>query len=121
MDVAGARALARRIEEQQARRAAQEDERRAPAVTYTPISGEPPPPAQARVVTTSRSDVEIVHVPARSQADGRDVRMYTRHVRRGIVDGREAVVTTIRCQALVDGRWESRVVEVIVDDPGSSG
>jgi hypothetical protein len=44
----------------------------------------------------------------------RDIRMYSRTVSYETVDGRPAVVTTVRCRALVDGEWHSRVVEVQV-------
>jgi hypothetical protein len=42
--------------------------------------------------------------------------MYSREWRREEIDGRPRVVTTIRCLALVDGEWQSRVVDVRVED-----
>jgi hypothetical protein len=126
MDPAGARALARRIEEHQAllREQAAEAERstaRSPVTaTYAPVRAWPAP-AHAPAAKTAPPDVEIVRLPARPAAEERDVRMYMREVRRERVDGREAVVTTIRCRTLHEGRWQSRVVDVIVDQLDSQG
>ena len=128
MDPAGARALARRIEEQRRREAEAQREGDAadphtpepprspdeasPTVLFTPVpprrterTAKEPPGAPARV--------EIARPPA---PRNRDVRMYSREWRREEIDGRQRVVTTIRCLALVEGEWQSRIIDVRVED-----
>ena len=103
MDAAGARALARRIEEQ---RALDEEEQRAlEEKRGLPQAAPAPPPA---VTTTPAGS------PLASQGR-RDVRRYTREVRREDVGEGPTVITTVRCHSLVDGRWQSRVVDVRVE------
>jgi hypothetical protein len=131
MDPAGARALAKRIEEQRQLEAEARRERvdttdshapppdgdagsePAPTVLFTPVA--PRPVKRAEPAPPQSSQIEIARAPAHA-APKRDVRMYSREWRREEVDGRQRVVTTIRCLALVDGEWQSRVVDIRVED-----
>ncbi len=105
MDAAGARALARRIEEQRAleeEQRALEEKRGLPQPAPASLG---PPPTVSTMPAGS---------PLGSQGH-RDVRRYTREVRREDVGEGPTVVTTVRCHSLVDGRWQSRVVDVRVE------
>jgi hypothetical protein len=126
MDAAGARALARRIEEQQARNATRDSilppapqPVRSDPVTLTPTQGAS---VAARLDQPPVHEVEIARPRASQPGRRRDIRMYSRTVAYETVDGRPAVVTTVRCRALVDGEWQSRIVEVQVEPvPGQVG
>lgn len=120
MDAAGARALAQRIQEEQARIAERESAARSSVeVAFTP----PPGPTAARQERrrASSEGVEIAQLPARQAADRRDIRLFTKDVSPADVDGRQTRVAVTRCRALVNGRWVSRIVEVEVEKPDLSG
>jgi hypothetical protein len=93
MDVAGARALANRIAEHRARRRGTAEER------------------SSGPQTSAAADVRDVEPET---AAARDLRIYTADVRLADVDGRPTPVTVVRCRRVVDGHWETRVVEVDV-------
>jgi hypothetical protein len=119
MDAAGARALARRIEEQRQREAARDPVVPPPTEVAPPVrlSFTPPelPPAAPRRERQARErQVEIAPAGRGAEAK-RDIRMYSRTVEREIIDGQPAFVTTVHCLALVDGEWHSRVVDVQVE------
>jgi hypothetical protein len=113
MDAAGARALARRIADQQAR--GDEDAQTTPAVpaqepaqpSFAEAPRTTPPPAVSR-----GGDSASVRPAGQMSQGGRDVRRYTTEVRREDSGEGPTVITTIRCHSLVDGHWQSRVVEV---------
>jgi hypothetical protein len=102
MDVKGAQALAERILQQE--------------------QAGPRPPAEGRQALPRRvpTGTEVVWLPARSVADRPDLRIYTAEVRLEEVNGRSTAVTVVHCLRVVDGRWQSRVVEVDVGRPRSS-
>jgi hypothetical protein len=112
MDAAGARALARRIEEQRAR-----EERHAPttAAPAQPSFAAAPrmtgPPADSLGGESAYS----VRPARHKSAGGRDIRRYTTDVRREDTGEGPTLISTIRCHSLVDGRWQSRVVEVRIE------
>jgi hypothetical protein len=119
MDAAGARALARRIEEQQARE--ERDVREESAAPTIPAH--PPAPEQVSFAPAARKTrppaaslgAESTHSvrPGTPKSPRRpDIRRYTTEVRRADKPEGPTVVTTIRCHSLVDGRWQSRVVDV---------
>jgi hypothetical protein len=116
MDAAGARALARRIEEQQASEERDTLTTRAAA----PAVAKPSSPAARRktpppAISSSHDSSHSVP-PARDKSEGRrDIRRYTTDVRREDTGEGPTVTTTIRCHSLVDGHWESRIVEVRVE------
>lgn len=116
MDAAGARALARRIEEEQARVAEAASWPSPMRVTVEPAPRDRP---SARVEATSSPNVrvEIVRLRRRPAAEDRDLRLYTRDVRSEEVDGRVTAVARVRCQTLVAGRWESRILRVETANP----
>lgn len=132
MDAEGARALARRIAEQQAREEEQAREaRRAtagaelpdepprPTAPLAPI--EEPPVAPREKPSTTEGNDDDVRVPRQESGGSRDIRMYSRSTETKIVDGMPAVVTTVHCRTLVGGEWQSRVVRVDVQqsDPAA--
>jgi len=113
MDAAGARALARRIAEQQAH--GEEDAQTTPAVPAqapAQLSFEAPRMTPPAGVSDGGDSAYSVRPAKQMSQGGPDIRRYTTDVRRE--DGGEGptVITTIRCHSLVDGRWQSRVVEV---------
>jgi hypothetical protein len=95
MDVAGARALADRIAKHRARTRGIVEER-----DLAPNRG--------------RTRDDLLEVEPRAAVGIRDLRMYTTDVRIEDVDGRPTAVTVVRCRRVVDGQWETRVVEVDV-------
>jgi hypothetical protein len=95
MDVAGARALADRIAEHRTRSRGMGDERHS---------------ARAH----ARPGIDLLDVQPRAAIGARDLRMYTTDVHMEDVDGRPTAVTVVRCRRVVDGHWETRVVEVDV-------
>jgi hypothetical protein len=122
MDAEGARALARRIEEQKARDAelarsarAEAGALRAVDLTSPPRTSAAPPDGEG----DHETEAEVARRPRR--APGGDIRRYSRDVQEVTIDGQPAVVTTVRCQALVDGEWRSRIVDVRVEPPRRSG
>lgn len=93
MDVAGARVLAARIAEHNAR-----------------VLERPGKPGEGD--GHAPQGVDVVRVTARPAAEARDLRMYTADVHFEEIDGRSSPVTVVRCRRVVDGEWQSRVVEV---------
>ena len=120
MDAAGARALARRIEEQKQREAARDPVASSTAEVASPVRPsltppELPPGAPGRERQARERQVEIAPAGRGAPEGRRDIRMYSRTVEREIIDGQPALVTTVHCLALVDGEWHSRVVDVQVE------
>ena len=111
MDAAGARALAERIEAQRTLDAEKALRSRVPAKSI------PPAPFEATAPALSLEGLVTVVRRAERAASGirRDIRRYTRDVRHEDVGEEPAVVTTVLCHALVEGRWQSRVVDVRVE------
>lgn len=131
MDAAGARALARRIAEQQRRDSEAEDgladapeppadtgEKRetGPSVIFTPFPSQQSPRPPKAPSSTMGTNVEIARARAAATPNS-DVRIYSRERRREEVEGRTRTVTIVRCLALVEGEWQSRIVDVRVDEP----
>src|SRR5947207_14012188 len=119
MDAEGARALARRIAQQQAKE--QQEEREARRASILPV---PPdePPWQTVVLTSveepslpreqppaTEPGIENVDIPKRRAGESRDIRMYSRRTETATVNGSHAVVTTLTCRAHDDGGRRSRV------------
>jgi hypothetical protein len=122
MDTKGARALARRIQEQKRIEEQQriEEEKAREAMLASAGPAEAPPSPAARPNPPAASD-GAARATARTPAPGRDIRMYSRDVSEVTIEGRRAVVTTVRCREFVDGEWVSRIVDVRVDEPRRSG
>jgi hypothetical protein len=123
MDAEGARALARRIEEQKARDAALAKSARAEAAAFPAVDLTSPPRTSASAPDAEddpETQAEVARRPRRAPPSG-DIRMYSRDVQEVTIDGQPAVVTTVRCQALVNGEWRSRIVDVQVEPPRRAG
>jgi hypothetical protein len=114
VDAEGARALAQRILAQQAldEAAAAAEPRSAPAGRAAPAVAPAASFREPRPAAVTSPDGHVVYVrPGRRTVRG-DIRMFSREIRRELVDGCDTEVTIVRCRGLVDGVWESRIVNV---------
>jgi hypothetical protein len=112
MDAAGARALAQRIEEQRAR---EEEEALTTAAPAQLSFAAAPRMARPPAVSISSESAHSVSPAGHPSERRRDIRRYTTDVRQEDKGDGPILVTTIRRHSLVDGRWQSRVVEVRID------
>ena len=84
-----------------------------PTVLYTPVTSPPKPLGRSK--SPAGTPIDRARPPLGPNGN-RDIRMYSREWTREEIDGQVKVVTTVRCLALVDGEWQSRIVDVRVDD-----